>query len=153
VSYIWKVTGHFGHKTLRHQDTLVHFGSRQSAPVSRHFDTKNVVRDTSTRVPLTRKSRDTLTQEGHDNSDRDIVPPVIRLKLRHQFCGAEVYSLVAEVSGSRMKPGYTSWRPIRIWLRASRCVYTAERLTVCQMWWTFRHCKAFCFFFLIDTQP
>jgi len=50
-------TRHFGIKTL--WDT--------SAPISRHFDTRNVVRDTSTRVPWSRKSRDTSTQ---DNSDK-----------------------------------------------------------------------------------
>ena len=47
-------TRHFGIKTL--WDT--------SAPISRHFNTKNVVRDTSTRVPWSRKSPDTSTQDN-----------------------------------------------------------------------------------------
>jgi len=47
-------TRHFGIKTL--WDT--------SASVSRHFDTQNVVQDTSTRVPWSRKSRDTSTQDN-----------------------------------------------------------------------------------------
>jgi len=51
-------TRHFGIKTL--WDT--------SAPISRHFDTKNVVRDTSTRVPWSRKSRDTSTQDNSDET-------------------------------------------------------------------------------------
>jgi len=51
-------TRHFGIKTL--QDT--------SAPISRHFDTKNVVRDTSTWVPWSRKSRDTSTQDNPDET-------------------------------------------------------------------------------------
>jgi len=72
-------TTHFGIKTL--WDT--------SAPDSRHFDAKNAVRDTSTRVPWSRKSRDTSTQ---DNSDETQLHRwfVLNLKLRHQFCGAEV---------------------------------------------------------------
>ena len=71
------ITGHFGHKTLRHQDTLGHFGT--DLKTLRH---QKRVRDTSTRVPWSRKSRDTSTQ--------DTALPVIRLKLRHQFCSAEV---------------------------------------------------------------
>jgi len=51
-------TRHFGIKTLR--DT--------SAPISRHFDTKNVVRDTSTQVSWSRKSRDTSTQDNSDET-------------------------------------------------------------------------------------
>jgi len=46
-----------------------------------------VVRDTSTRVPWSRKSRDTST---HGQFRWDTASPVIRLKLRRQFCGAEV---------------------------------------------------------------
>jgi len=50
-----------------------HFGIRTlgdiSAPVSRHFDTKNVVQDTSTRVPWSRKSRDTSTQDNSDETE------------------------------------------------------------------------------------
>jgi len=53
-----RVTGHFGIKTL--WDT--------SAPISRQFDTKNVVRDISTRVPWSRKSRDTSTQDNSDET-------------------------------------------------------------------------------------
>jgi len=41
------VTGHFGHKTLRHQDTLGHFGTDLKTLRRQN----NVVRDTSTRVP------------------------------------------------------------------------------------------------------
>jgi len=47
----------------RHSGTL-----RHSAPVSRHLDTKNVVRDTSTRVPWSRKSRNTSTQDNSDET-------------------------------------------------------------------------------------
>jgi len=51
-------TRHFGIKAL--WDT--------SAPISRHFDTKNVVRDTSTRVLWSRKSWDTSTQDNSDET-------------------------------------------------------------------------------------
>ena len=51
-------TRHFGIKTL--WDT--------SAPISRHLYTKNVVRDTSTRVPWSRKSRDTSTRDNCDDT-------------------------------------------------------------------------------------
>jgi len=51
-------TRHFGIKTL--WDT--------SAPILRHFNTKNVIRDTSTRVPWSRKSPDTSTQDNSDET-------------------------------------------------------------------------------------
>ena len=56
-----------GYRILRPQDT--------SAPVSRHFDAKNVVRDTSTRVPWSRKSRDTSTQDNTIKFDTKFVVP------------------------------------------------------------------------------
>jgi len=49
----------------RHSGTLRKFGTDLKTLIF-EFDTKNVVRDTSTRVPWSRKSRDTWTQ---DNSD------------------------------------------------------------------------------------
>ena len=44
------VIGHFGHKTLRHQDTLGHFGTglktlRYRKRVTRHFDTSAVIEE------------------------------------------------------------------------------------------------------------
>jgi len=44
------VTGHFGHKTLRHQDTLGHFGTglktlRHQNRGTRHFDTSAVIEE------------------------------------------------------------------------------------------------------------
>jgi len=63
-----------GHKNDQLPDTSAtrHFGIKAlwdtSAPISRHFDTKNVVRDTSTRVPWSRKSRDTSTQDNSDDT-------------------------------------------------------------------------------------
>jgi len=93
------VTGHFGHKTLRHQDTLGHFGTglktlRHHKRGTRHFDTSVVIEE----------------KPRHFDPGQfwwDTAPTVIRLKLRHQFCGAEVSHsvlmpkcLVAEVSGS-----------------------------------------------------
>ena len=44
------VTGHFGHKTLRHQDTLGHFGTglktlRHQKRGTRHFDTSVVIEE------------------------------------------------------------------------------------------------------------
>ena len=43
LSLLLSVTGHFGYKTLRHHDTLGHFGTDL-----KNFDTKNVVHfDTS----------------------------------------------------------------------------------------------------------
>ena len=44
------VTGHFGHKTLRHQDTLGHFGTdlktlRHQKRDTRHFDTSAVIEE------------------------------------------------------------------------------------------------------------
>ena len=44
------VTGHFGHKTLRHQDTLGHFGTdlktlRHQKLGTRHFDTSAVIEE------------------------------------------------------------------------------------------------------------
>ena len=74
--------GHFGHKKLRHQDTLGHFGT----------DLKTLRRQKTWYETLRHecrdrgKSRDTSTQENSDET----APPVIRFKLRHQFCGAEV---------------------------------------------------------------
>jgi len=46
---VW-VTGHFGHKTLRHQDTLGHFGTdlktlRHQERGTRHFDTSAVIEE------------------------------------------------------------------------------------------------------------
>jgi len=86
-----KVTGHFGHKTLRHLDTLRHFGTdlktlRHQKRGTKHFDTSAVIEE----------------KPGHFDPGqfrRDTAPPVIRLKLRHQFCGAEC--LGAEVSCGR----------------------------------------------------
>jgi len=78
----WLVTRHFGHKTLRHQHTLGHFGTdlntlRHQKRGTRHFDTSTVTEE----------------KPGHFDPGQfqwDTAPPVIRLKLRHQFCGAEV---------------------------------------------------------------
>jgi len=75
-------TGHFSHKTVRHQDTLGHFGAdlktlRHQKRGTRHFDTSAVIEE----------------KPGHFDPRQfrwDTAPPVIRLKLRHQFCGAEV---------------------------------------------------------------
>ena len=44
------VTGHFGHKTLRHQDTLGHFGTdlktlRHQKRGMGHFDTSAVIEE------------------------------------------------------------------------------------------------------------
>ena len=79
-------TRHFGIKTL--WDT--------SAPVSRHFDTSAVIKEKP-------------GQFDPGQFQWDTAPPVNRLKLRHQFCGAEVSKsvlipkcLMAEVSGSRL---------------------------------------------------
>jgi len=77
-----KVTGHFGHKTLRHQDILGHFGTdlktlQHQKHGTRHFDTSAVIEE----------------KLGHFDPRQfrwDTAPPVIRLKLRHQFCGSEV---------------------------------------------------------------
>jgi len=82
------VTRHFGIKTF--WDT--------SAPISRHFDTKNVVRDTSTRVPSSRKSRDTSTQ---DNSDETQLYRWFFLDFGTNFVVPKC--LVAEVSGSPLR--------------------------------------------------
>jgi len=79
-------TRHFGIKTLRDI----------SAPISRHLDTKNVVRYTSTRVPWSRKSRDTSTQ---DNSDETQLHWWFGLNFGTNFVVPKC--LVAEVSGSR----------------------------------------------------
>jgi len=76
------LTGHFGHKTLRHQDTLGHFGTdlktlRHRKRDTRHFDTSVVIEE----------------NPGHFDPGLflwDTAPPVICVKLRHQFCGAEV---------------------------------------------------------------
>ena len=48
VRIAWGVTGHFGHKTRRHQDTLGHFGTdlktlRHQKRGTRHFDTSAVI--------------------------------------------------------------------------------------------------------------
>ena len=45
-----EVTGHFGHKTLRHQDTLGHFGTglktlRHQKRGTRHLDTSAVIEE------------------------------------------------------------------------------------------------------------
>jgi len=82
LSYVSWVTGHFCHKALRHQDTLGHFGTGlktlwHQKRGTRHFDTSAVIEE----------------KPGHFDPGQfrwDIAPPVIRLKLRHQFCGAEV---------------------------------------------------------------
>ena len=71
------VTGHFGHKTLRHQDTLGHFGTdlktlQHQKRGTRHFDTSAVIEE----------------KPGHFDPRQfqwDTAPPVIRLKLQHQF--------------------------------------------------------------------
>jgi len=71
------VTGHFGHKTLRHQDTLGHFGTgfktlRHQKHGTRHFNTIE-------------------EKPGQFDAGQfrwDTAPP--KPKLRHQFCGAEV---------------------------------------------------------------
>jgi len=83
-------TRHFGIKTLWNT----------SAPISRHFDTKNVVRDTSTRVPWSRKSRDTSTQ---DSSDETRLHRWFVLNFGTNFVMPKC--LVAEVSGSPNIPG------------------------------------------------
>jgi len=82
----------FGCRTLRHQDTLGHFG---------------------TGLKTLRHQKRAVIEEKPENFDPgqfrwDTAPPLIRFKLRHQFCGAEVSKsvlmpkcLVAEVSGSR----------------------------------------------------
>jgi len=82
-------TRHFGIKTL-----LV-----TSALISRHLDTENVVRDTSTRVPWSRKSRDTLTQ---DNSDETQLHGWFVLNFGTNFVVPKC--LVAEVYGSLSQP-------------------------------------------------
>jgi len=76
------VTRHFGHKTLRHQDTLGHFGTnlktlRHQKRGTRDFDMSAVIEE----------------KLGHFDPGQlrwDAAPPVIRLKLRYQFCDAEV---------------------------------------------------------------
>ena len=76
------ITGHFGHKILRHWDTLGHFGTslktlRHQKRSTRHFDTSAVIEE----------------KPGHFDPGQfrwDTAPPVIRLKLRQQFYGAEV---------------------------------------------------------------
>jgi len=76
------VTGHFGQKTLLHQDTLGHFGTglktlRHQKRGTSYFDTSAVIEE----------------KPGHFDREQfrwDTAPPVIRLKLRHQFFGAEV---------------------------------------------------------------
>jgi len=82
LCHLWlpdtSATRHFGIKTL--WDT--------SAPVSRHFDTKNVVYET-----LRHECRVIEEKPEHFDPGQfrwDTAPPVICLKLRHQFCGAEV---------------------------------------------------------------
>ena len=82
-------TRHFGIKTL--WDT--------SAPVSRHFDTKNVVRDTSTRVPWSRKSRDMHFDPGQ--SDETQLHRWFVLNFGTNFVMPKC--LVAEVSGLRVQ--------------------------------------------------
>jgi len=88
-----------GHRTLRHQDTLGHFSTglktlRHQKPKT-WYETLRV--DTSAVIE---------EKPGHFDPEFrwDTAPPVIRLKLRHQFCDAENVSvpkcLAAEVSGS-----------------------------------------------------
>ena len=82
------LTNIHGYRTLRPQDT--------SASVSRYFDTSAVIKE----------------KPGHFDPGQflwDAAPPLIRLKLQHQFCGAEVSQsvlmpncLVAELSGSHI---------------------------------------------------
>ena len=75
----WTVTGHFGHKTL--WDT--------SAPISTIKTLRHQTRGTrqfGTSAVIDEKP-------GHFDPGQfrwDTAPPVIRLKLRHKFCGAEV---------------------------------------------------------------
>jgi len=50
LSWCYLVTGHFGHKTLLHQDTLGHFGTdlktlRHQKRGTRHFDTSAVIEE------------------------------------------------------------------------------------------------------------
>ena len=69
-------------RTLRHQDSLGHFGTglktlRHQQRVTGHFDTSAVIEE----------------KPGHFDPGQfrwHTAPPVIRLKLRHQFCGADV---------------------------------------------------------------
>jgi len=76
------VTGHFGHKTLRHQDTLGHFGT----------DLKTFRHRKTWYETLRHECRDE-EKPGHFDPGQfrwDTALSVIQLKLRHQFCGAEV---------------------------------------------------------------
>jgi len=58
------MTGHFGHKTLRHQDTLGHFGTDLKTLRYQKHGTRH-----STRVPWSRiESRDTSTQDNSDET-------------------------------------------------------------------------------------
>jgi len=84
-----------GYQTLRPQDTSA---SRHSGTLRhRSQDTKNVVRDTSTRLPWSRKSRDTPDTSTQDNSHETQL---------HRWFGLNFGTvsvpkcLVAEVSGS-----------------------------------------------------
>jgi len=75
------VTGHFGHKTLRTR--MRHFGT-----VSRHFCTKNVVRDTST---SDQRKVGTLWTKDYSDKTLDTAPPVVRLKVGAEVsCGRSV---------------------------------------------------------------
>jgi len=73
---------YIGYRTLRHQDTLGHFDTdlktlRHQKRGMRHFDTSAVIEE----------------KPGHFDPGPfrwDTAPPVIRLELRHQFCGAEL---------------------------------------------------------------
>jgi len=88
-----RVTGHFGHKTLRHQDTLG------------HFDAKHVVRDTSTRHECRDRGK-AGTLWTQDNSDVTQLHRWLVLNFGTNFWCRSVSvpkCLVAEVSGSRYR--------------------------------------------------
>ena len=84
------VTGHFGHKILRHQDTLGHFGTglktlRHQKRGTRHFDTNAVIEEK-------------LAHFDPGQFRWDTTPPV--LNFGTNFVVPKC--LVAEVSGSRL---------------------------------------------------
>jgi len=93
-----------GYRTLRPQDTSAsrHSGtlrhrsqdtSRHQKRVTRHFDTSAVIEE----------------KPGHFDPGQfrwDTAPPVFRLKLRHQFCGAP------KCLGAEVSCGRSVWLPV-----------------------------------------
>ena len=110
-------TRHFGIKTL--WDT--------SAPVSRHFNTKNVIRDTSTRVPWSRKSRDTSTQ---DNSESD------ETQLHRWFVlNFSTNFVVPKCLSAKVSCGQSVWLPLQAakYVNKQLSVLAAGRVYVCSL--------------------